>query len=1175
MKFKIILFSIVSYIFIFNAHSQQDTITIGTGYDFVVPWGLYCQYSFQQILYKQDQIGRSGKISTISFERSSTGTLLRNLTIYMSHTSKNSIETTADIIDPDSMILVFQGYTYGTPSSAYNQINLTNPFDYNGMDNLMISIIDNTGSGTGPNHRSKKIYNNQWLTMGSHTNPINPNNPVFWNMIISDNWINSQFIFVPDTNSCLTPNITTNNLTFNSCELKWDSLSCCNLWEFKFRRFGASDWENVGLVDTNSLVFDTLNMNSKYEVLVRNIYAPGSFSNWNLYSFTTPCGPCTQLPIKENYDQVHNLSVYPPNCWTILNINDSFYHTGLGTYSPSHSSPNSLEIGSNEYLISPHIEENLSSLGIRFRYYFFDNTPSTIQIGSIFDTLNSNQFFPIDTIPFVDCEGHFRDYYLSLAAAPINMHRIAIKPTGLIYIDDIEINYLSNCDAVIYPQIDTITAHTCEFSWQALNNEVEWEICYSKRPFNPDTSTFHLTSYTNSFTLTNLLRDTTYFVFVRSKCDSSHYSNWSDTIIFRTLFADCMNPSQFHIVPNSVTAHSGQIAWTPMGNETTWEICYHNFPFYNPDIQGTKLIVHSPGYTFTNLPNEERRYVYVRSVCDSLEKSEWQGYLYFETLFSDCPTPTNVIAVTDSITSTSALIKWNKLPNVQEYQVIYDSIFFSPSNPYTAISVATSDTSIWITGLRKNSKYYLFVRAKCDSDTISNWSTKLNFYTLFSNCKKPYNISSEVIEDSIYVHWSNQGNVCQYYDIEYGEKTFETYFNQCSITETFLTIPINPNISDWYIKVRAVCSEDESDWIRDSINFCPIKSTIPFYEDFSVGVLTSYYFQHCWWNHSIVNQNEISIIESRPNISTYNGSRMLFWDSYSYQNGSLSRFVSSPISTKNFTNLNYRFAWYVTTIYPTKDDGMTIQYSFDCINWHDASAFIDRRASVNYYSNNQWIIKQDSLPAAIWNKDSVYIGLLFKSAFGESCYLDNFSIDGTYHECNPPSEVNFEMEQDGVLVSWNSDGDPNSLWEIKYKKTSEAQYGFIQQTDTFLLLDQLTPNTNYHLRIRKICSGDFESVFSKRYTFNSSGQSNIDFESNITEEISIYPNPSSQNFEIQSPNGIIKSIELYGSNGSFLKSYKVDNHHYAINLKDKSPGFYIIKIIFDNHKTISKKIIKI
>lgn len=1176
MKFKVIFLTIVSFFILIRSYSQQDTINInGSGTNYATPWGGSCPYSFQQQLFKQSQIGRSGEISIISYMRS-TGTLMRNITIYMTHTSKTSIESVADIIPTDSMTLVFQGMTVPTPLSNWNRIILTNPFVYNGMDNLMIGIIDNTGINGGPTHSSNNIYNKQLLMLVSSTQPINPNNPVYSGISISNIFMKSQLIFLPDTNLCLTPNISLNNLTHSGCELKWDSSSCCQLWEFKIRRFNTPNWLSMGVIDTNSIVLDTLNMNTKYEILCRNIYNNNNTSNWKLFTFTTLCGPCTQLPLNENLDNIirsQNNNVYPPNCWKILNMYDNYHHV---VDNLCHSIPNSFEIYSNEYLISPYIQENLSTLGIRLRYFFYNNS-SSIQIGTIADTNNSNTFTPLDTIFYTTGGNLFKDYYLSLSAAQTSHHRIAIKNSGSssFHIDDIVINHISNCDAVIYPQVDTITAHTCQISWQDLNAASEWQITYSTKPFNPDTASLIINSTTNFKTLTNLIRDTTYYIFIRSKCDSIHYSNWSDTIKCRTLFSDCSNPTQFQLVPNSLTAHSAQISWIPTGSESVWEVCYSHYYISNPNLNGTKILVQNPTYTFTNLPNQYNLYVYVRAVCDSVEKSEWLGMINFQTLYSDCPTPTNVIAISDSITSTSAFIKWNKISDVNHYQIIYDSTSsFSPNYSNNGITVLSSDTSKWITGLKKNKRYSLYVRAICNTDTISNWSSRLNFNTLFSDCKKPLNINTQIIEDSVYISWTKNGNDCLSYEIQYGERPFETYFNQINTTDTFLTVFKNPNISHWYIKVRTLCLSDTSDWIKDSMIICPIKSRLPFYEDFYVPEYYAYN-QHCWGYNFIVNNNSISISPATANVTPFNGLGMLLWNSYNYMNGSSTRYITAPISTKNYTDINYRFAWYVSNSYPTKDDGFTIQYSFDGWNWINASSFIDRRSSTHNLSNNQWIFIQDSLPSAIWNKDSIYIGFLFKSAYGDNCYLDNFVIDGTEHECNPPSEIFSDFFGSSVLIYWNNDGESNSLWELKYKKTLESEYHYIQLTDTFVMLTNLEPNTNYDIRIKKYCSNDYESSFSKRYTFNSSGQSNIDFQDFILNEISINPNPSLDFFEIHSINQLINSVDLYNISGSLLNTYNSDQLSFILNLKDKPKGFYLIKIKLDNGDIITKKIIKI
>lgn len=70
-------------------------------------------------------------------------------------------------------------------------------------------------------------------------------------------------------------------------------------------------------------------------------------------------------------------------------------------------------------------------------------------------------------------------------------------------------------------------------------------------------------------------------------------------------------------------------------------------------------------------------------------------------------------------------------------------------------------------------------------------------------------------------------------------------------------------------------------------------------------------------------------------------------------------------------------------------------------------------------------------------------------------------------------------------------------------------------------------------------------------------------------EVKIHPNPSNTKITISSLNKILKN-EVYNLNGQLLRSSKKN----AINIKDFSPGEYVVKVYFDNNESVTKKIIK-
>ena len=128
----------------------SSLVIIGSGQegDEDLPTDNYSKYSLTQQIYTAQEIGISGAILSIDFYKINDKDCVRNMDIYMVHTSKTAFADNNDWIHVTDNDLVFRGYVdfaYGD----WTTIFLDTPFFYNGTDNLAIIIDDNTGSYEG------------------------------------------------------------------------------------------------------------------------------------------------------------------------------------------------------------------------------------------------------------------------------------------------------------------------------------------------------------------------------------------------------------------------------------------------------------------------------------------------------------------------------------------------------------------------------------------------------------------------------------------------------------------------------------------------------------------------------------------------------------------------------------------------------------------------------------------------------------------------------------------------------------------------------------------------------------------------------------------------------------------------------------------------------------------
>ena len=124
--------------------TNEVSIGTGTSTNQYIPSYDYYDYSLTQQIYTQAEVGAAGKITKIAFYVSSNP-LSRTIDIYMSHTSKSNFSSTSDWVSQGTSYRVVQGFeTFG--QTGWNVITLDTPFEYNGTDNLLVTVDDNTGS---------------------------------------------------------------------------------------------------------------------------------------------------------------------------------------------------------------------------------------------------------------------------------------------------------------------------------------------------------------------------------------------------------------------------------------------------------------------------------------------------------------------------------------------------------------------------------------------------------------------------------------------------------------------------------------------------------------------------------------------------------------------------------------------------------------------------------------------------------------------------------------------------------------------------------------------------------------------------------------------------------------------------------------------------------------------
>ncbi|HQW33692.1 MAG TPA: GEVED domain-containing protein, partial [Flavobacteriales bacterium] len=177
----LLLTLLVAGAFATGASAQTVTIGSGTSTSSYLPMYNYYGYNYTQQIYTAAQIGQAGKIDKIRFMVNAGGLVNGNSwVVYMGNTTKTTFATTTDWVPLASMTQVYSGTLSTAPpiTPLWMEITLTTPFVYNGTDNLVIAVDENTsGYTSGTTWRAFASGTNTGIYYYNDTNNPDPASP--------------------------------------------------------------------------------------------------------------------------------------------------------------------------------------------------------------------------------------------------------------------------------------------------------------------------------------------------------------------------------------------------------------------------------------------------------------------------------------------------------------------------------------------------------------------------------------------------------------------------------------------------------------------------------------------------------------------------------------------------------------------------------------------------------------------------------------------------------------------------------------------------------------------------------------------------------------------------------------------------------------------------------------
>ena len=129
------------------AKAQTITIGEGNGMTDVVPYNTFYNYSFTEQIFLASEIDYAGTIKAVSFRLAYSYNTehTSDIVVYLKNVSRGIFEDTADYELVNEEDIVFSGpWTIPADYDGWITIEFDTPFAYNGTDNLLIAVDENS-----------------------------------------------------------------------------------------------------------------------------------------------------------------------------------------------------------------------------------------------------------------------------------------------------------------------------------------------------------------------------------------------------------------------------------------------------------------------------------------------------------------------------------------------------------------------------------------------------------------------------------------------------------------------------------------------------------------------------------------------------------------------------------------------------------------------------------------------------------------------------------------------------------------------------------------------------------------------------------------------------------------------------------------------------------------------
>lgn len=463
--------------------------------------GYYDQYAFNQMIYPAEMLGSVDTLFGIALRVSTAAPYNpgRKVNVFIDHTTSTSLASAA--VSVTGMTQTAHRADFNTADTGWTAILFDTPFAYNGVDNLIVTVVDVTGrssNGLGIGMHSYRGDSHRyllWLSSGDTIDPYNLNFTTSYNNYRAPD---IQFLGGCTNERCVAPVVVVDSATSNALYLRWQRQGNESHYQVEYSVAGAGNWTIADTTTATAYTLSGLAVGTLYQVRVGAVCDDGTILYRTATVAGTLCGPVS-LPHYSDF------AIAPGHCWT-----------STGSYSENNGySLNGHSFSNPNMLISPEVAGGLHNASVTIRardYSSYDDARYAVGVSNA----DGSEVVWIDTVDFTDYNS-FEDATVYLNSYTGYKNHVAIA--GILsytLVRSVSIDPLVGCLPVQRAWANRITDTSATLHWIPEQTGDHFLVYLGDSLMTTTTDTF--------FTFTGLAATTAYTARVVEQCSDGGLS---------------------------------------------------------------------------------------------------------------------------------------------------------------------------------------------------------------------------------------------------------------------------------------------------------------------------------------------------------------------------------------------------------------------------------------------------------------------------------------------------------------------------------------------------------------------------------------------------------------------------------------------------------------------------